>query len=357
MTAELVETVEATAETDGRRGAQALAPEQVFLQMATGYWVSQAIYAAAKLGVADMLKGGPRTVEELAAEAGADAPTLYRLMRALSSVGIFAEAGERRFASAPLSKFLESGPGSMRAFVLHILEDPSWEAWGELTGSVRTGETGFARAHEGAGIFDYYAVHPESAVPFNAAMVELSAVVGAAVVEAYDFTPYEKIVDVGGGHGGLLTRVLKAAPAARGVVFDQPHVVEGTTAAMEAEGVSRERFEVAGGDFFEAVTEGGDAYLLKFIVHDWDDERSVTILRNCHRAMRDGGRLLLVETVVPEGAGDAFPKWFDLHMLILTGGRERTATEFRELLARAGFELTRVVPTNSPLCVIEAVKR
>ena len=358
MTATVIDTEELTAgeRASGREDVHAgVAPlEQVFFQMLTGYWVSKAIYVAARLGLADMVKDGPKTADELAARAGGHAPTLYRLLRALAGVGVFTDEGGGRFARSPLSKFLESGPGSMRGMTLHLMETASWRAWDGLLEAVQIGETAFSREH-GVEIFPYYAEHPESAEPFNAAMVEFSAAVGAAVVEAYDFSGFEKIVDVGGGHGGLLTPILKENARARGVVFDQPQVADGAHAAMEAEGLA-DRVEVSGGDFFEAVPEGGDAYVLKFIVHDWDDERAITILRNCHHAMRDGGRLLLVETVVPEAEGPPLPKLMDVHMLVMTGGRERTAAEFRDLLARAGFEMTRVIPTNSPMCVVEAVK-
>jgi SAM-dependent methyltransferase len=330
-------------------------PEVTFIQLATGYWVSKAIYAAARLGVADSLSDGPKTVERLAAEAGADAPTLRRLLRALASVGVFRETEDGYFGLTPMAEFLRrDAPGSQRNFVLHVGESPSWLAWDGLTESVRTGESAFQRVH-GAEVFPYYAAHPESSGPFNGAMAELSNVVSAAVVGAYDFSRFSVIADVGGGRGALLAAILKAAPAARGMVCDQPEVVAAARATMEAAGVAA-RCGYAGVDFFESVPAGADAHVLKWIIHDWDDERALKILRNCRRALADGGRLLLVEAVVPEGNEPSFSKWMDLQMLVMTGGRERTAAEYRALLAAAGFEMTGVIPTSSPVSIVEAIK-
>ena len=349
-------TLMSTEEIAGERAAEEGTPPDVaFIQMATGYWVSKAIYVAARLGVADLLSEGPKTVEQLAAGCGAHAPTLRRLLRSLAGVGIFREDGEGRYELTPAAEFLRAdAPGSQRGFVLHVGETPSWQAWDGLLESVRTGESAFKRVH-GEEVFPYYAAHPESNEPFNAAMVELSNVVSAAVVEAYDFSRFRRIADVGGGHGALLAAILKATPAARGVVCDQAEVVAGARATMEAAGVAG-RCDYAGVDFFESVPEGADAHVLKWIIHDWDDERALKILRNCHRALADGGRLLLVEAVVPEGNEPSFSKLMDLQMLIMTGGRERTAAEYRALLARAGFEMTGVIPTKSPVSIVEAVK-
>ncbi|HYN85642.1 MAG TPA: methyltransferase [Pyrinomonadaceae bacterium] len=335
------------AETEGTAAAE------MFFQMATGHWVAKAIYVAARLGVADLLTDGPKTADELAAATAAHAPTLRRLMRALAGVGVFTEDEGGRYGASPLTQFMRRGAGSMRGMVLHLGETASWLAWDELLGSVRTGEQGFKRAH-GVEVFPYYAAHPESNEPFNEAMVELSGVVAAAVVEAYDFSRFGKIVDVGGGHGGLLTAILRANPDARGVVFDQPEIVAGARELIGREGLT-ERCETEGGDFFEGVTGGGDAYVMKWIIHDWDDERALTILRNVRRAIPPQGRLLLCEQVVPEGGGPSPAKMMDLQMLVMTGGRERTETEYRELLKKAGFELTRVVETKSLVSIVEAV--
>ena len=340
----------------GQRAAnEGTPPEVAFIQMATGYWVSKAIYVAARLGVADLLADGPKAVEQLAAESGAHAPTLRRLLRSLAGVGVFREDAAGRYELTPMAEFLRAdAPGSQRGFVLHVGESPSWMAWDGLLESVRTGESAFGRVH-GLEVFPYYAAHPESNEPFNAAMTELSNVVSAAVVEAYDFSRFRVIVDVGGGRGALLAAILRAAPAARGFVYDQPAVVDGARATAAAAGVAA-RCGYAGGDFFESVPAGADAHVLKWIIHDWDDERALRILRNCHRSLADGGRLLLVEAVVPEGNGPSFSKQMDLQMLVMTGGRERTAAEYRALLARAGFEMTDVIQTKSPVSIVEAVK-
>jgi SAM-dependent methyltransferase len=334
--------------------AQDVPPQAALMQMMTGYWVSQGIYVAARLGLADLLADGPRTSRELAAATGTHAESLYRVLRMLASVGIFAEDAAGRFGLTPLAEPLRSGPGSMRSMAIHMLEGPSWQAWGALLESVQTGRTGFVLAN-GEEVFPYYAAHPESARPFNEAMTEFSASLSAAVIAAYDFSAFKQIVDVGGGHGGLLTTILKANPQARGVVFDQPEVVAGAPAVIAAQGL-QDRAEAVGGDFFEAVPAGGDAYVLKHIIHDWDDERSIAILRNIRRAMADGGRLLLIESVVPAGNAPDFGKLMDVHMLVMTGGRERTEAEHAALFEQAGFRLSRVVPTQSPVSVVEAVK-
>ncbi|HEX5707167.1 MAG TPA: methyltransferase [Pyrinomonadaceae bacterium] len=345
--AETAEMELTASEIEGTAAAEA------FFQLATGHWVAKAIYVATRLGVADLLTGGPKTVEELATATAAHAPTLRRLMRALAGIGVFNEKTDGRYGATPFTQFLRKGPGSMRGMILHLGETASWQAWDELLGSVRTGEQGFKRAH-GVEVFPYYAAHPESAEPFNEAMVELSGVVAAAVTEGYDFSSFRKIVDVGGGHGGLLTAILRRNPDAHGVVFDQPEVTAGARARIEAEGLS-ERCEAVGGDFFESVPGGGDAYVLKWIIHDWDEERALTILRNVRRAIGPTGRLLLCEQVIPEGGGPSAAKLMDLQMLVMTGGRERTATEYRELLAKAGFELKRVLETRSLVSIVEAV--
>lgn len=328
--------------------------EETFLQMFSSYWVSQAIYVAAKLGIADLLAEGRMSHEELAAATGTHPAALYRLLRALTGIGIFAEGDDAKFVLTPMASALQTGRGSMRSMVLHMGEKPSWQAWGELLHSVTTGETAFIKAN-GMEVFPYYAEHPESKEPFDQAMTDFSDTVSEAVTKAYDFTPYNKIVDVGGGHGGLLTSILKANPNAAGVVFDLPLTIEGAAERIAAEGLA-ERCEVVGGDFFKTVPAGGDAYILKLIIHDWDEERAVAILKNIHQAMPAGGKLFLVETLVPETNEPAFAKLFDLHMMVMTGGRERTASEYAELFAAAGFKFNKVTATESLLSIIEADK-
>jgi ubiquinone/menaquinone biosynthesis C-methylase UbiE len=329
--------------------------EESFLQMFSGYWVSQAIYVAAKLGIADLLAERQMSHEELAASTGSTHPaSLYRLLRALSGIGIFVEGDDAKFSLTPLATPLLKGKGSMRSMVIHMGEKPSWQAWGELLHSVTTGETAFIKAN-GVEVFPYYAEHPESKEPFDQAMTEFSDSISEAVTKAYDFSPFHKIVDVGGGHGGLLTSILKANPNAAGVVFDLPSTAEGAEERIAAEGLAQ-RCEVVGGDFFQSLPADGDAYIMKLIIHDWDEERALAILKNIHRAMPDGGKLFLVETLVPETNEPAFAKLFDLHMMVMTGGRERTAGEYAKLFAAAGFKFNKVTATESLLSIIEADK-
>ena len=329
-------------------------PQMALMQMMTGYWVSQSIYVAAKLGIADLLKDGSKTSDELAATTGTHAPSLYRLLRALASVGLFIEDEKGRFTLTPLAAALQTAAGSARAMVLHLGERPSWQAWGDLLHSVRTGATAFPHAN-GMEVFPYYGQHPESQEPFNQAMTEYSEAVSGAVAEAYDFSQFGKVVDVGGGHGGLMTVILKRNPAVKGVVFDLPVVVGGTCSRIEAEGLA-DRCEVIGGDFFGSVPGGGDAYTLKTIIHDWDEERAGAILRNVHSAMNENGRLLIIETVIPVGNEPSLSKLSDVHMMVMTGGRERTEGEYGQLLESAGFKLTRVIPTESVVSIVEGVR-
>ena len=334
---------------------QQLPPEAALTQMLFGAFVSQAVSVAAELGVADLLAAGPRAVDALAAATRTHERSLYRVLRTLASVGVFREAGERVFEMTPLAEPLRSdAPNTVRNGAIFMGAEWHWRVYGEMLHSVRTGESAWSRAH-GADVFGYFAANPERGEVFNRAMTDMSAAAAAAVTEAYDFGGIGTLVDVAGGHGRLLAAVLRANPGARGVLFDLPQVIAGAPATLEREGVS-ERVELASGDFFAAVPEGADAYMMKHIIHDWDDERAARILGNVRRAMRDGGRVLLVETVVPEGNEPHFGKLMDLEMLVSPGGVERTEREYRELLARAGLELRRVTPTRSYVSIVEAVK-
>lgn len=331
----------------------AVPPPATLLQMMTGYWVSQALYVAAKLGVADLLAAGPRPVEELAAATQTDAPSLRRVLRALVSVGVFTEARPGTFALTPLAALLRTGtPDSMRALAIMYAEE-QYRAWGDLLHSVQTGETAFERRF-GTSYFAYLAQHPEADRVFNEAMTGWTTQLVGAVVDAYDFSPFKTIADVGGSYGTLLAAMLRSNPAARGILFDQPHVVAAAGEQLVVAGVA-ERCTTVGGDFFVEVPAGGDAYVLAQILHDWDDERSVAILRQCRRAMPAHGKLLVIELVLPPGEEPFFGKWLDLHMLVLLGARERTATEYDALFRAAGFALARVVPTAAGPSVVEAV--
>lgn len=327
-------------------------PPDALLQMMTGYWISKAIYVAAKLGVADLLTDGPLSAEELAMATQTHGPALYRLLRALASVGVFSEESPGRFTLTPLATLLRSDtPDSMRALAIMYAEEQS-RAWDDVLHSVQTGQPAFEHAF-GARYFDYFATHPEASRVFNEAMVGWTTQVVDAVVAAYDFSPFATVMDVGGGHGALLAAILKSAPAAQGILFDQPHVVEGAEPFLAAAGVVN-RCERVGGDFFAEIPAGADAYVLAQILHDWDDERSVAILRQVRRAMPAHGKLLVVELVLPEGNDPFLGKWLDLHMLVLLGGQERTVAQYAALLRAAGFELLGVIPTTAQQSIVEA---
>ena len=325
------------------------------LPMIFGYMTSQAISVAAKLDVADLLVKGAKTADQLAQTIGVKPRPLYRLLRALASVGVFAEDKAGRFGLTPLAEPLRSGaPDSLRAFAIFLGADWHWHVWSELSYSVQTGQPGFERVY-GKAYFDYLAQNPDPARVFNDAMTSFSASVSAAVIDAYDFTGVTKLVDVGGGHGLLLTSILQKYPQMRGVLFEAPFVAEGAGDVIEGHCLA-ERCEVVGGDFFASAPVGGDAYIMKHIVHDWDDERALTILQNCHRAMTKNGKLLVVEMVIPEGNAPSLGKFLDLEMLLLLHSYERTEAEYRALFERAGFRLTKIVPTRMPHSVIEAIR-
>jgi hypothetical protein len=328
------------------------ASDRIF-QIIAGFWTARTVYVAARLGLADLVAGGPRTTNELAEATGTHAPSLYRVLRALAGEGFFVEDNRGRFGLTALGEPLRSNvPGSLRSAAISQLGEDHYEPWGDLLHSVTTGETAFDHRF-GMPVFDYYSAHPEAARVFNESMTGLTRTVEAAVVQAYDFSPYKRIVDVGGGHGGFLAAILAANPDAGGILADMPEVAEGARQRFEADGL-RGRCDAIGGDFFEAVPGGGDLYTLKWIVHDWDDGRSTTLLRNVRKAMARGAKVLLVESVLPGRNEPSIGKYLDLNMMVMTGGRERTEDEFRRLLAGAGFRLARVVPTASMVSVVEA---
>jgi hypothetical protein len=320
--------------------------------MMTGYWVSKAVYVAAKLGVADHLASGPRSAAELAVATQAHAPALFRMLRALASLGVFTEASPGRFALTPLAELLRSGvPDSMRALAIMYGED-QYRAWGDALYSVQTGRPAFDHAF-GSTYFNYFATHPEASRIFNEAMVGWTTQLTAAVVAAYDFSSCGVVADVGGGHGALLAAILRSSPATQGILFDLPHVIESAEPFLSAAGVAG-RCARVGGDFFAEIPPGADAYALAQILHDWDDERCLAILRQIRQVIPDQGRLLIVELVLPEGNEPFLGKWLDLHMLVLLGGQERTVAQYTALLHAAGFELTAVVSTSEPQSIIEA---
>lgn len=326
-------------------------PEAVVTQMIFGKWVAMALSVAAKLRVADALADGPRSVADLAAGTKTHAPSLFRLLRALASVGVFAEDADGRFRQTPLSEVLRSDvPGSMRAVADYCGADWSWQPWGRLLETVRTGRTAFDEAF-GEPVFDYLGKHADESAVFNEGMTGFSMQESPAVAAAYDFSRFGTIVDVGGGHGHLLCTILERYPVPKGVVFDAPHVAAGATPRIADAGLAG-RCRAEGGDFFAAVP-AGDAYVLKHIIHDWPDDRAAAILRNCRTAARPGAKVVLVEMVIPPGNGPSPGKLLDLEMLVIASGQERTEAEYAALLAGAGWRLTRVVPTTSPASVVE----
>jgi len=335
------------------------APATRLLHLMNGCRVTQALYVAARLGLADLLQDGARGSEELARATGADARALRRLLRALVSLGVFAEDADGRFAPSELGALLRSDvPGSLRAAAIFFGDERNWHAWGELERSVMSGEP--VRGPRGTQAFlEEGARDPEGAALFNAAMTSLTSAFDAAVTAAYDFSRLGTLVDVGGGQGALISSILAANPALRGILFDIPPVIESARGRIAEAGLAG-RCALVAGDFFASVPAGGNAYVLKWVIHDWDDEHSAAILRSCHRAMARDGRLLLVERVVPEridqSADTQGMLLGDLNMLLVTGGRERTAAEYQALLARADFALARIVPTGTQLSIVEGTR-
>ena len=334
-------------------------PAATLLHLMTGYRAMQALYVAARLGIADLLKDGARGSEELARATGADARALHRLLRALASLGVFGEDADGRFTPSELGALLRSDvPGSLRAAAIFFGDERNWHAWGKLERSVMSGEP--VRGPRGTQVFlEESARDPEGAALFNAAMTSLTSAFDAAVTAAYDFSRLGTLVDVGGGQGALISSILAANPALRGILFDIPPVIESARGRIGEAGLAG-RCELVAGDFFASVPAGGDAYVLKWVIHDWDDEHGVAILGSCRRAMARDGRLLLVERVVPERVDQSADTQGivlgDLNMLLWTGGRERTAAEYRALLASGGFTLARIVPTATQFSIIEGAR-
>lgn len=327
------------------------AAEQM-LQIISGFWISRGVYVIAKLGIPDLLKSGPKTADELAAATNMHAPSLFRVLRALASVGVLSAEGEH-FGLTPLSEILVTdAPGSLRWFAMSELGQEHYPAWGNLMHSVKTGEIAFDDFF-GMDIWKYFSENPEDAAVFNNSMSNVTAATNEVITSLYDFSGFNKLVDVGGGHGGLITLLLKSNPNLKGVLFDAPEVIEGARPKVEAAGLA-DRCETIAGDFFREVPAGGDAYIMKWIIHDWDDRKSNTILRNIRNQISPNGRLIVVDCVVPETNEPHFSKFIDMNMLVMTGGKERTEKEFQELLSAAGFRLLRVIHTGMPTSIVEA---
>ena len=335
---------------------QPLPPPAVMMQMTMGFIVSQSISVAAKLYLADHLAKGGKTLAELAEMTGTHEPSLYRLLRGLTSVGVFQRAADGRYENSPLSEVLRSDhPNSLRAAAHMVCDREHWNSHGNMLQSVKTGEIAFNYTF-GMPVFPYFAENPAVAEIFDNAMTSFSAPVAQAVAAVYDFSEARTIADIGGGHGLLLATALKTNPQAKGILFDQPQVIEGAPEVLKANSVA-DRVETVSGNFFEEIPVEADIYMMKFIIHDWNDEQSITILSNLAKSAKPGTKLLLVETVVEED--DSVPsmsKVMDLNMLVMTGGKERTPSEYAALFEKTGFRLTRVIETPSPMQIVEAVR-
>jgi hypothetical protein len=327
-------------------------PQVAMLKLISGFWISRAVYVIAKLGIPDLIGDQPRTTEELAQATQTNAVALARVIRALVSVGVLAQTIDGKVALTSLSQILRTNvPGSVRWFVISELGEEHYPAWGDLMHSVKTGEIAFDHAF-GMDIWEFFRTHPDNAQLFNDSMSGMTAVANQAILAKYDFSPIKKLIDIGGGHGGLITSILQANPNMEGTLFDAAVVIEGAIKRLEAAGVS-DRCRTVAGNFFKEVPAGADGYILKWIIHDWDDERATTILKNIRSGIASDGRVLIADVVLPETSEPHFGKFFDLNMLVMTGGKERTATEFERLLQHSGFQLTNIVHTDSPFSIVE----
>jgi hypothetical protein len=332
---------------------QELPPQVQLMQMVFGFATSRAIGVTAELRIADLLQDGPKTAEQLAEATHVHARSLYRVLRACASVGVYSENSEKQFSLTPLAEpLISNAPGSLRAFAEMITTDWSYQTWAELLYSVKTGLPAFNKVH-GMSSFEYFWSNERAGQQFNDAMTSNSAQSSVAVVNGYDFSSIRKLVDVGGGHGFLLASVLSKYSTVQGILYDRPAIVAEADKLLFAHGVT-DRCELVYGDFFDSVPEGADAYMMKHIIHDWNDEQCITILENCRKAMGPSGKVLVVEMVLPEGNEPSIGKFLDLQMLQFLPGCERTEAEYRLLFDKAGLNLDRIVPTMSPFSIMEA---
>jgi len=331
-------------------------PERLLRLATGGYVVANAIFAAARLDVASALVEGPKSSEDIASKLGLDAFALRRLLRALATAGVFEQLSDGRFALTPLSQLLvDDGPRSMRTLLSGGNAKWHHALWGELTELVRTGQP-IAPRILGQSVYEYLEAHPEDGADFNKAKIGFSERLTRAVLDVYDFSSFSStstVVDIGAGLGHFLDALLVRAPAARGILFDLPKATEQAAARLENSAL-RPRIEIVAGDFFKDVPAGGDAYVLMNILHNWDDDSCVRILQSCRRVMKPGVPLLVIEMILPEIANDHFGLLLDVEMMVLFGGgRERTAAEFGSLYEKAGFRLSRILPTGASSSIIE----
>jgi hypothetical protein len=326
------------------------------MQMSTGFMVSAALYPVTKLGIAELVADGPQPISKLAADTGANEGALYRVLRALASVGIFEEVSPRTFGLTPPANLLRSDvTGNMRDMVLWMTNEFHFKVWGQLMHSVLTGQPSVENVY-GKPCFDVFPDLPETNVEFNNAMTNISAMTIPVILEKYDFSGIETLVDVGGGHGFLISQILKHYPNMKGMLFDLPHVLEGATARIQRLGLAS-RLQTCPCDFFTSIPAGGDAYIMQHIIHDWNDEKCHVILKYIHQALagRKNGKLIILDSIVKNDNSPDFCKWLDLEMLTMPGGRERTEEEFRILLQDCEFKLTGTIPLQGMVGIIEAV--
>jgi hypothetical protein len=331
-------------------------PGQVLMQMCTGYMVAAALYPVTKLGIAELLADGPQSISRLASETGANEDGLYRVMRALANVGVFSEVSPRTFSLSSTASLLRSDvAGSMRDLVLWMTNEFHFRVWGQMMHSVMTGQPA-VEAIYGKACFDVFPALPETCTEFNNAMTNISAMTIPVVLEHYDFSGIGTLVDVAGGHGLLISQILKHYPDIKGILLDLPHVLEGARERIERLGLGH-RLSTATCNFFESVPAGGDAYIMQHIIHDWDDDKSLIILKNTRKALegKKSGKLIILDSLINTDGGMDFAKWKDLEMLTLPGGRERTESEFRTLLSQSGFRLNRTIPLPAMVSIMEAV--
>jgi hypothetical protein len=325
-------------------------PHAVLLQMIVGKWVSSMISTVAHFAIADHLESGPKTINELAALTKTNQRALYRLLRAAASFGIFIELEDGRFAQTPLSEPLRSNATPcVRNLAMMLRDEFHVNSWQELPWVVETGRPASFKLY-GKPMFDYLSEDPSRAVNFNNAMTDMSSD-SAALASAYDFSVFGHLVDMAGGHGMLLAAILEQTPKLRGTLFELPYIIEQAKKAPLLAPFAG-RCEFAAGSFLESVPPA-DAYIMKHIIHDWDDERSIRILSNCRKAIRPGGKLLIADQVLPPRNEPGIGKLMDLEMMVLPGGLERTAEEWRELFTASGFKLERIIPTPALQCLIE----
>ena len=340
---------------DAHPGDDGLPPALQMLKIMMGPWVAQAAAAVARFEVPDHLAKEPRTAADLARLGGAEPAAFERLLRAAASVGILREVAPGVYASTPLSETLRQGvPGSVRDLVIAEVAPGHWLPWGRLYDAIKTGHSQ-ARAALGTDTWGYYAENPEEGAAFARGMSNLSAIVAAQVAPAYDFSRFERIVDVGGSEGMMLAAALKSAPSARGVLFDLPEVIERGRAAVAAYGLGA-RLETVAGDFLKEVPVDGDLYIVKSIVHDWDDEKSAALLENVRRAARPDAKVIIIEMIVPPTISPSPVHLMDLNMLVMLDGRERTADQMAALVTRAGLRFERVIPTFGLFGIVEATR-